>query len=152
MSVPTTGFEVPTPAEPGTSTRRERVGWYFYDWANSAFSTTVISVFLGPYLTAIAENAAGCSGDACVDARVYPLGIPVAPGSLFAYAVSLSVILQVIVLPVVGAIAAQKFPVVAGLARRDNTTMFVSRGVGTIYLPVRINCPPEVAVLTLQPA
>jgi len=42
--------------------------------------------------------------------------------------------------------------VVAGLARRDNTTMFVSRGVGTIYLPVRINCPPEVAVLTLQPA
>ena len=57
-----------------------------------------------------------------------------------------------VVLPVVGAIAAQKFPVVAGLARRDNTTMFVSRGVGTIYLPVRINCPPEVAVLTLQPA
>jgi predicted MPP superfamily phosphohydrolase len=56
-----------------------------------------------------------------------------------------------VVLPVVGAIAAQKFPVVAGLARRDNTTMFVSRGVGTIYLPVRINCPPEVAVLTLQP-
>jgi len=57
-----------------------------------------------------------------------------------------------VVLPIVGAIAAQKFPVVAGLARRDNTTMFVSRGVGTIYLPVRINCPPEVAVLTLQPA
>ena len=57
-----------------------------------------------------------------------------------------------VVLPVVGALAAQKFPVVAGLARRENTTMFVSRGVGTIYLPVRINCPPEVAVLTLQPA
>ena len=32
------------------------------------------------------------------------------------------------------------------------TTMFVSRGVGTVYVPVRINCPPEVAVLTLQPA
>jgi predicted MPP superfamily phosphohydrolase len=30
--------------------------------------------------------------------------------------------------------------------------MFVSRGVGTIYLPVRVNCPPEVAVLTLRPA
>jgi predicted MPP superfamily phosphohydrolase len=28
--------------------------------------------------------------------------------------------------------------------------MFVSRGVGTVYVPVRINCPPEVAVLTLQ--
>jgi uncharacterized protein len=57
-----------------------------------------------------------------------------------------------VVLPLVGALAAQKFPVVAGLARRDRTTIFVSRGVGTIYLPVRVNCPPEVAVLTLQPA
>lgn len=57
-----------------------------------------------------------------------------------------------IVLPGIGAIAAQKFPVVAGLARRDRTTLFVSRGVGTIYVPVRINCPPEVALLTLQPA
>jgi predicted MPP superfamily phosphohydrolase len=54
-----------------------------------------------------------------------------------------------VVLPVVGALAAQKFPVVAGLARRDRTTLFVSRGVGTIYVPVRINCPPEAAVLTL---
>jgi predicted MPP superfamily phosphohydrolase len=57
-----------------------------------------------------------------------------------------------VVLPVVGAVAAQKFPVVYGLARRDRTTMFVSRGLGTIYVPVRINCPPEVALLTLQPA
>ena len=54
-----------------------------------------------------------------------------------------------VVLPVVGAVAAQKFPVVAGIGRRDRTTMFVSRGVGTVYVPVRINCPPEVAVLTL---
>jgi hypothetical protein len=54
-----------------------------------------------------------------------------------------------VVLPGIGAIAAQKFPVVAGLGRRDRTTMFVSRGVGTVYVPVRVNCPPEVAVLTL---
>ena len=33
------------PAAP-LSTRRERVGWYFYDWANSAFATTVVTVFL----------------------------------------------------------------------------------------------------------
>ena len=55
-----------------------------------------------------------------------------------------------VVLPLVGAVAAQKFPVVAGIGRRDKTTMFVSRGVGTVYVPVRVNCPPEVAVLTLQ--
>ncbi len=55
-----------------------------------------------------------------------------------------------VVLPVVGAIAAQKFPVVAGIGRRGQTTMFVSRGIGTVYVPVRVNCPPEVAILTLQ--
>jgi predicted MPP superfamily phosphohydrolase len=57
-----------------------------------------------------------------------------------------------VVLPVVGAWAAQKFPVAEGILRRGSTTMFVSRGVGTIYVPVRVNCPPEVAVLTLEPA
>ncbi len=106
MTAPTTEVPAP-PGDASQSTRRERVGWYFYDWANSAFSTTVISVFLGPYLTSIAENAAGCGSDAnpCDVERLYPLGIPVAPGSLFAYGVSLSVLLQVIVLPVAGAIA-----------------------------------------------
>ena len=57
-----------------------------------------------------------------------------------------------VVLPGLGAVAARKFPIAAGTLRRDQTTMFVSRGVGTIYVPVRIQCPPEVAVLTLQPA
>jgi uncharacterized protein len=56
-----------------------------------------------------------------------------------------------IVLPGIGAIAAREFPVVAGLAQRQGTSIFVSRGVGTVYVPVRVNCPPEVAVLTLEP-
>lgn len=57
-----------------------------------------------------------------------------------------------IVLPGLGAVAAREFPVIEGTARRGATTIFVSRGVGTVYIPVRVNCPPEVAVLTLQPA
>jgi hypothetical protein len=57
-----------------------------------------------------------------------------------------------VVLPIIGAVAAQKFPVVSGIGVRDATTMFVSRGIGTIYVPVRFNCPPEVAVLTLTRA
>lgn len=57
-----------------------------------------------------------------------------------------------IVLPCLGAIAAREFPVVAGVGRRDHTTIFVSRGVGTVYVPLRLNCPPEVAMLTLQAA
>jgi uncharacterized protein len=56
-----------------------------------------------------------------------------------------------IVLPGVGAIAARGFPVIAGGARRENTAIFVTRGVGTVYVPVRVNCPPEVAILTLEP-
>jgi len=48
-------------------------------------------------------------------------------------------------------VAARKFPVVSGLANQNGTSLFVSRGVGTVYVPVRINCPPEVAVLTLRP-
>ncbi len=57
-----------------------------------------------------------------------------------------------IVLPGLGAVAAREFPVVQGRARRENTTIFVTRGVGTIYVPVRINCPPEVALLTIRPS
>lgn len=55
-----------------------------------------------------------------------------------------------VVLPGLGAVAARKFPVVAGLARNDRTSIFVSRGVGTVYVPVRVSCPPDVAVLTLR--
>jgi predicted MPP superfamily phosphohydrolase len=55
-----------------------------------------------------------------------------------------------VVLPGLGAIAAKKFPVVAGIGRRQSTTIFVSRGVGTVYVPYRLNCPPDVAVLTLK--
>lgn len=92
----------PTPR----SSRRERTGWYFYDWANSAFQTTVITVFLGPFLTTVAEQAAGCElgADSCLG-YVYPLGIKVAVGSYYPYLISLSVLLTVFVLPVVGAVA-----------------------------------------------
>jgi predicted MPP superfamily phosphohydrolase len=55
-----------------------------------------------------------------------------------------------VVVPGFGAIARREFPVVAGLGRRENTNIFVSRGVGTVYVPIRINCPPEVAIVTLR--
>ena len=56
-----------------------------------------------------------------------------------------------VVLPVFGAVAARRFPVIAGLARHEGgATVYVSRGVGTVYVPVRANCPPEVNVLTLR--
>jgi predicted MPP superfamily phosphohydrolase len=55
-----------------------------------------------------------------------------------------------VVLPGVGALAKARFPILQGLGRRANTSIFVSRGIGTVYVPMRINCPPEVALVTLQ--
>jgi predicted MPP superfamily phosphohydrolase len=55
-----------------------------------------------------------------------------------------------VVLPGLGAIAARRFPVAAGRASRDDAEMFVSRGVGTVVIPIRFNCPPEVVVVTLR--
>jgi len=57
-----------------------------------------------------------------------------------------------VVLPGIGAVAGRKFPVLAGSATKENTTIFVSRGVGTVYVPMRINCPPDIAILTLRGA
>jgi UMF1 family MFS transporter len=78
---------------------REQRGWYLYDWANSPYFTTVLAVFLGPYLTALAKGAADASG------FIYPLGIPIDARSLYPYLISISVAGQVLFLPVVGAIA-----------------------------------------------
>ncbi|MBT3390160.1 MAG: MFS transporter [Chloroflexi bacterium] len=81
--------------------KREIFGWGMYDWANSAFSTTVGTVFLGPYLASLAATAA----QAHPDGMARFLGIPIAPDSFLPYAVSLSVFLQVLFLPILGAIA-----------------------------------------------
>ena len=55
-----------------------------------------------------------------------------------------------VVLPGLGAIAARRFPVVAGTGTEGNCTVHVSRGVGTVVAPIRLNCPPEVSLLTLR--
>ncbi|MER5914597.1 MFS transporter [Streptomyces sp. NPDC001982] len=83
-------------ADAAADRRREQRGWYFYDWACSVYSTSVLTVFLGPYLTSVAKSAADADG------FVHPLGIPVRAGSFFAYSVSLSVIVAVVVMPLVG--------------------------------------------------
>jgi UMF1 family MFS transporter len=88
------------PAVP-VNDKREIRGWAFYDWANSAFSTTVGTVFLGPYLASLAAEAAKAYSDGM--ARLG--GIPIAPDSFLPYCVSISVGLQVLFLPVLGAIA-----------------------------------------------
>jgi UMF1 family MFS transporter len=80
--------------------RREIFGWAMYDWANSGFQTTVITVMSGPYLTALARSDVGENG-IIFDARPFL----VTAKSFFPFCIGLSVFLQVFLLPVLGAVA-----------------------------------------------
>lgn len=75
------------------------LGWYLYDWANSSFVTSVITVFLGPYLTSIARTISDSNG------LITKFGFPIYSDSLFTYLVSFSVILQAVFLPILSSIA-----------------------------------------------
>ncbi|MCL4870415.1 MAG: MFS transporter [Anaerolineae bacterium] len=86
--------------EAAINDRREILGWTMYDWANSAFSTTVVTTFLGPYLLALAQAAAD---DVTGLYYIGPYGVQ--PAAIFPFCVSLSVILQVFFLPILGTIA-----------------------------------------------
>jgi len=105
---PRRGLAPPGPLADRRERRREWRSWYFYDWANSAFVTTVGTVLLGPYLTAVAERAAcgavATATEPCTQ-TLSVLGIPVAAGSLSSYTVTFGTLLSAFLLPVVGAIA-----------------------------------------------
>jgi UMF1 family MFS transporter len=80
---------------------QEIAAWLMYDWANSAFQTTVITVLAGPYLTDLAQRDVGRNG---IVATLGPFG-SITALSLFPYCISTSVFLQVLFLPLLGAIA-----------------------------------------------
>ena len=81
--------------------RREIFGWLTYDWANSAFFTTVVTVLAGPYLTALAQDAVGKGG---VVMHLGPFG-SITADNLFTSTLGVSIFLQVFLLPVLGSIA-----------------------------------------------
>lgn len=78
---------------------RSQVGWFLYDVGASSFSTSVITVFFGPYITRVAKTAADSQG------FVHPFGVQISAGAFYPFIISISVILQVILLPFLGAIA-----------------------------------------------
>jgi UMF1 family MFS transporter len=79
---------------------RELFGWKMYDWANSAFYTTVVGALFSPYLTRLAQTAVGENG---VVLHLGPLGAVTAK-SLPTLCVSISVGAQVFLLPILGAL------------------------------------------------
>ena len=85
----------------GKNDPKEIFGWITYDWANSVFSTTVVGVLIGDYITRLAQKVVGENG-AVISFDGYDL---VTAKSVFAYTVGLSVFLQIFFLPVMGAIA-----------------------------------------------
>lgn len=80
--------------------RKEIFGWMVYDWANSAFYTTVVAVLIGPYLIALAEQGVGKNG---VILDLYFFNVT--PGGFPAFCLALSVFSMVVLLPILGAIA-----------------------------------------------
>ncbi len=81
--------------------RREIFGWLAYDWANSAFYTTVVTVLAGPYLTALAQDDVGKAG---VVLTLGPFG-SVTSDNLFTSTLGASIFLQIFLLPILGSIA-----------------------------------------------
>jgi len=95
-----------TPMSPGgvadlrpLAQEQEQKAWYWYDWANSAYTTTIGTVFFGPYFINLAENAVGEDGRFDIG----PLSMP--PGSLFFWLITASTILSALLLPPLGAFA-----------------------------------------------
>lgn len=79
---------------------REIFGWKMYDWANSAFYTTVVGALFSPYITRLAQDAVGRNG------TVLDLGFlgTVTAESFPTLCVSISVGAQVVFLPILGAL------------------------------------------------
>jgi UMF1 family MFS transporter len=77
---------------------REIFGWKMYDWANSAFYTTVVGALFSPYITRLAQDAVGKNG------TVLDLGFlgNVTAESFPTLCVSISVGAQVVLLPILG--------------------------------------------------
>jgi len=47
-------------------------------------------------------------------------------------------------------LASSVSPYIDGVYKTGDLSMYVTRGIGTVGLPLRLNCPPEIAILTLR--
>jgi len=102
----TSAVDSPVAPGPAGDTPHQRA-WYWYDWANSAYVTTTLTVLMAPYLTVIAKKSAcpTLPGDVACHTNLSVIGIPVDPGSLVFYVLTFSTILSAVVLIFIGALA-----------------------------------------------
>jgi UMF1 family MFS transporter len=99
---------VDSPVAPGRARDTpHQKAWYWYDWANSAYVTTTLTVLMAPYLTVIAKKSAcpTLPSDVACHTNLSVVGLPVDPGSLVFYVLTFSTILSAVVLIFIGAVA-----------------------------------------------
>ena len=82
------GFAMIAPLDPGTRARAQRA-WCFYDWANSAFATSVVAALLPPFFARVAGRTM-----AAHDAT-----------ALWGYASAAALAVTALLSPIVGAVA-----------------------------------------------
>jgi UMF1 family MFS transporter len=113
----TTAASVPGVSYAGTE--RYRRPWYWYDWANSAFVTTVGTVLFGPYLTTVAKKAACPDQDSDAACSVHLYVVPAAadlPGWIWKTALVVAIAaLVVLVANVVQLVRDREAPLPFGL-------------------------------------
>ena len=85
----------------GKNNPREIFGWMMYDWANSAFYTTVVGALYGQYLTYVAQQAVGENGIALSFGSFFSISAK----SFYPLCITLAVLMQIFLLPLLGAMA-----------------------------------------------
>ena len=86
----------PSPHSPIVVKKREIFGWAMYDFANSAFATTILAVIFNQYFATVV--AGGGKG-------VEFLGFRLHGASFFTFSVALSMAISAVLAPLLGAIA-----------------------------------------------
>lgn len=81
------------------SSRKERFGWTLYDWANSAFATTILAAVLPVYF---AEGVVPKGG---AEVSFFGLSAKLSATSLWGYASGFTALLILVSAPILGAIA-----------------------------------------------
>src|SRR5579863_1824132 len=86
---------------------RERVGWVFYDWANSAFILCVVTVIGAQYFVYQFEAAAQAAGNLHVGpaAALNILGITMPAEAVWSFAMAIGALAVVLLSPISGALA-----------------------------------------------
>ena len=82
------------------SSRKQLLGWYMYDWANSAFSTSISTALLPVYFVILFQQAIG--------SQIEFFSLKFTGSSLWSLSIGISTLIVAVVSPVLGVIADQR--------------------------------------------